>query len=64
MTLADQIFDQLIENANHDPDVLGGDASAARIGDSRAAWQRTLAAADWSQAFIEKYGDPEETSRG
>jgi hypothetical protein len=23
MTLADQIFDQLIENANHDPDVLG-----------------------------------------
>lgn len=42
----------------------GGDASAARIGDSRAAWQRTLAAADWSQAFIEKYGDPEEPSRG
>lgn len=41
-----------------------GDASAAGIDDSRIAWQRTLAAADWSQAFIEKDGDLEETSHG
>ena len=27
-------------------------ASAAGVGDSKAAWRRTLAAASWSQQFI------------
>jgi hypothetical protein len=34
--------------------LTNGDTSAAGIGDSRAAWRRTLAAAPWSQPFIER----------
>ena len=42
--------------------LTNGDASVTGIGDSRTAWRQTLAAADWSQVFIENKDDPEEIS--
>jgi hypothetical protein len=42
--------------------LASGEASAAGIGNSRAAWKQTLAAADWTGPFIEDNADPEEIS--
>jgi len=42
--------------------LTSGDGSATGIGDSWTEWRRTLAAAEWSQIFIENDSDTEERS--
>jgi hypothetical protein len=44
--------------------LTNGDASAAGIGDSRAAWRQTLASASWSQPFIESDDDADARQAG
>jgi hypothetical protein len=37
--------------------LTSGELSTTGIGDSRTVWKKTLAAADWSQVFIENKDD-------